>query len=226
MEKMELGKVEISGINAKVAYMEPIPRGIVGATVEIVYTDSLWDSLTKTVVFWGCCAKDVLNPGTVVEIPAEVVAESGHRLRVGVYGVDAGNNLVIPTLWADLGHIEYAADPSGDETADPQLPVWAQMQEQIEQLKNSGTGSGGQSDTARILLMTILRNGAYTSDQSANLTALEKALKTSGGSGSGGETVEPDEPGEVESVIAQIEDILYIVSGVTANQNGSVLNIA
>lgn len=39
---------------------------------------------------------------------------------------------------------------------------------------------GGLSDTAKTLLITILRNGVYTSDQSANITALETALGESG----------------------------------------------
>lgn len=90
---------------------------------------------------------------------------------------------------------------------------------------------GGLTDTARILLMTVLKNGVYTSDQSANLAALEEALKTSGGGGSDEPDVPdvpdvPDEPGEEESVIVQNGDTLYIVSGVTANQSGSVLVIA
>ena len=37
-------------------------------------------------------------------------------------------------------------------------------------------GSGGISATARNLLITILRNGVYSSDQSSNITELEKAL--------------------------------------------------
>lgn len=46
--------------------------------------------------------------------------------------------------------------------------------------------AGGISATARELLITVLRNGVYISDQSANITDLETAL---GGSGeSGGET--------------------------------------
>ena len=136
---LELGKIEVSGVNAKIVCRKRIPRGIVGGTVEIRYTDPIWDSLTKTVVFRGSCVKDVMNPGSVVQIPAEVVADAGSLLQVGVYGVDAENNLVIPTLWADLGYIESSADPSGDEAADPQLPVWAQLQEQIGDLSKLET---------------------------------------------------------------------------------------
>ncbi len=50
-----------------------------------------------------------------------------------------------------------------------------------------GDGGTGLTDTARALLITILRNGVFTSDQSANITALETAL-------AGGGEDEPDEP--------------------------------
>lgn len=49
-----------------------------------------------------------------------------------------------------------------------------------------GQSSGGLNDTARNLLITILRNGVYSTNQSENITALENAL-ASGGS-------EPDIP--------------------------------
>ena len=51
---------------------------------------------------------------------------------------------------------------------------------------------GGMSATATALLISILRNAVYSTDQSANITALENALATGGGSGGG--TDEPDEP--------------------------------
>ena len=45
---------------------------------------------------------------------------------------------------------------------------------------------GGLNDTAAALLINILRNGVYSTDQSANITALEVELAMDGGSGSGG----------------------------------------
>ena len=125
---MEIAKVHVSGILAGTVYCKPIPAGIVGATVRFEYADPLWDGLTKTVVFKGACTKDVLNAGEVVEIPPEVVAIKGTRLVVGIYGTDAQNNLVIPTLWADLGVVLPATAPSGDTSTDPSLPVWAQLE--------------------------------------------------------------------------------------------------
>lgn len=65
-----------------------------------------------------------------------------------------------------------------------------------EQVKNAvetfmADNNNGLSDTASALLIAILRNGVYTSDQSANIAALETALGTSGsdsGGSEGGET--------------------------------------
>ena len=125
---MEIAKVNVSGARCTPESVGTITRGMVGATVSIEYTDPLWDDLTKTVVFKGVCTKDVLNAGSVVTVPAEVVATAGKPLFVGVYGVDADNNLVIPTLWAELGTIEGGASPSGDSTTESAPPVWAQIQ--------------------------------------------------------------------------------------------------
>lgn len=143
---MEVAKIYVNGVNAVVAGLKKIPKGIAGATITVAFGNG-WDGLTKTAVFQGAVTKDVLDIGNVITIPAECVEESGHRLRVGFYGV-ADETLVIPTLWADLGTIQDAADPSGDTSTDPTLPVWAKMQElimvmedQIASLKTSQSGS-------------------------------------------------------------------------------------
>lgn len=124
---MELAKIEVRGTCAKVIYSRKIPKGIVGATISIKYLDPMWDNLVKTVVFRGCVTRDVIDAGEVVTIPHEVVERSSTPLIVGISGADADNNLVIPTFWADLGIVKDAADPSGDPSADPTLPVWAQV---------------------------------------------------------------------------------------------------
>lgn len=46
--------------------------------------------------------------------------------------------------------------------------------------------ANGLSETAKALLITILRNGVYIIDQSANITALENALASGGSGDSGG----------------------------------------
>lgn len=140
---MEHAKIKVSGVHAVPVCLKDIPRGIKGATVRFEYADPLWDGLSKTVVFMGSgVTKDILDAGEVVQVPPEVVERAGQSLLVGVYGTDADGNKAIPTLWADLGRVRAAADPSGDESTDERLPVWAQLQKQIDEIRGTGTGGG------------------------------------------------------------------------------------
>lgn len=136
---MIIAEVKVSGTTCEATRLVPISKGLVGATISIEYTDSVWDGLQKTVVFRSAVVKDVLDAGSEVTIPAEVVSRAGVDLYMGVYGVDAANNVVIPTIWAELGVVNGAAAPSGDTSTDPSLPVWAQIQAAIGNLDDLDT---------------------------------------------------------------------------------------
>ena len=138
---MIIAQIKIRGARASVDWRKAITAGMIGAQVQIDYNDEIWDSLHKTVVFRGAVTKDVITNADVVTIPAEVVAKHGYPLRVGVYGVDADGNIAIPTIWADLGTVRDAADPSGDTTTDQSLPVWAQIQAMIGNLDDLDTNA-------------------------------------------------------------------------------------
>lgn len=60
-----------------------------------------------------------------------------------------------------------------------------------------GGGSGGMSATASALLINILRNGVYSTDQSANITALAEALTVT-------EPEQPEEPDVPEVTLTSI----------------------
>lgn len=79
-----------------------------------------------------------------------------------------------------------------------------------------GEDGTGLTSTAINLLLTILKNGVYITDQSANITALEAALNETGS-----DDVTPEEKN-----IEQVGSTLIIKSGVTATQNNNVLLIA
>lgn len=136
-------------------------------TVEFVFSDE-WDGLTKTAVFSnGKTTVDVLAAnwdGNTVPVPHEVLAVPGRHARVGVYGADE-SGVVLPTVWVSLGKVQPGADPSGDETADPSLPVWAQLQKQIGDLDDLKTYNKG------------------------NLVDAINEARSSGGSGGGGYTI-------------------------------------
>ena len=127
-----------------------------------------WDGLTKTAVFSnGKTTVDVLEAnwdGDTVPVPHEVLAVPGRHARVGVYGAD-DSGVVLPTVWVSLGKVQPGADPSGDETADPYLPVWAQLQNQIGDLDDLQTYNKG------------------------NLVDAINEARSSGGSGGGGYTI-------------------------------------
>ena len=136
---MKIAEVKVAKTTCETTRLALIPKGIVGATVSIEYTDSAWDGLQKTVVFRSAVTKDVLAAENEVVVPAEVVSRAGVNLYMGVYGADAANNVVIPTIWAELGLVNGAAAPSGDTSTNPSLPVWAQIQAAIGNLDNLDT---------------------------------------------------------------------------------------
>lgn len=136
-------------------------------TVQFVFSPE-WDGLTKTAVFSnGKTTVDVLAAnwdGDTVPVPHEVLAVPGRHARVGVYGADE-SGVVLPTVWVSLGKVQPGADPSGDASADPSLPVWAQLQSQIGDLDDLQTYNKG------------------------NLVDAINEARSSGGSGGGGYTI-------------------------------------
>ena len=137
-------------------------------TVEFVFSDD-WDGLTKTAVFSaGRTTVDVLESawdGNKVVVPHEILADAGPIARVGVYGADE-SGVVLPTVWVSLGKVQPGADPSGDASTDPSLPVWAQLQSQIGDLDDLQTYNKGNL-----------------------VDAINEARNSGGGSGSGGYTI-------------------------------------
>lgn len=141
---MVLAIMKVTDTTAQVVSRKPIPAGIIGAQVAFEFGCG-WEGRSRTVVFQaGEVTKDVvLSAGEdTAVIPAEVVAQPCHSLRVGIYGADSWGT-ALPTLWAELGRVHYGADPSGDESTDPSLPVWAQIQAQMDSLQPNSGGSGG-----------------------------------------------------------------------------------
>lgn len=166
---MNMATIVVSGVYAHARMYSTIPAGIVGAEVTFEFTDPIWEGLTKTAVFQGVVTRDVILSGSTAIIPAETVAKAGPMLKVGIYGVDAENNLVIPTLWAAIGGIRDAADPSDDPGTDPELPIWAQLADRVEgvakdveELKQTGgVGPGGNVDFQTDETLT-LKNGVLS----------------------------------------------------------------
>ncbi len=159
--------VDISGANAAVRRQDTLTCGMGGARVGVRF-DEQWEGLAKTGVFHaGGVTRDVVLTGEEAQIPHEVLTVPGVALRIGVYGTDGSGTLVIPTVWAQTAPIAPGADPSGDPGAEPTLPVWAQLREQVHtlaagqprlvmlQLPTSGWQGSGNLWSQRVLLADV-----------------------------------------------------------------------
>lgn len=158
-------KVIYNKVCGRCVQSELLTSGMVGQSIEFEYSPD-FDGLTLTAVFTnGKTTVDVLNPGNQCVIPHEVLDTVGTLVKVGIYATK-GNEIVIPTVYATIGIVLKGADPSGDVSADPTLPVWAQIQGIIGNLNDlnteaknnlvaaineaAQTGSGGASIAMRV----------------------------------------------------------------------------
>lgn len=135
-----------------------------------------------------------------MEIPSEVVTLSSEMLYVGIYGTDGEDMVAIPTVWASLCVICGAADPSGDESTNPELPVWAQLQEEINELKENtiypGDGVPGASGEDRFSPIDTVTQTASCALISINDTnGTTTATIVNGKDGAKGDKGDPGETG-------------------------------
>lgn len=129
---METIKITVTGNRAEVTSEMPVIAGTVGLPVAFTFDES-WEHLQKTAVFRANGkTMDLLYLESAAEVPWELLKNPGCRLYAGVYGTAEDGSLQIPTMWADLGVIQPGADPSGDESANPALPVWQQLTQNVE----------------------------------------------------------------------------------------------
>lgn len=131
-------KVRYSKVCGRCMLREPLTSGMVGQTIHLEYSHD-FDGLMTTAVFTdGKNTINVVNPGNECVIPHEVLTTVGATVKVGIYAVK-GNELVIPTVYATIGTVLKGADPNGDISVDPTLPVWAQMQSDVGNLNDLTT---------------------------------------------------------------------------------------
>lgn len=127
-----------------------------------------WAGLERAAVFRAgeASASVLLDETGECAVPWEVLQKPGVRLKAGVYGTKGGE-VVLPTIWADLGYIQTGAAPAG-ELYPPTLEMWQQElakkadglaldgldlkllsgEEELSRVKlpSPGGGKGGTSD--------------------------------------------------------------------------------
>ena len=135
--------LKVRGAQIEASVTGTLTSGMVGIPVTIEY-DEAWEGLTKNLVC-RCSGQDtgsteqraILNVGNSAVVAHEVM-QAGKHLWLGVEGYNADGTLVIPTAWAMCGVIQKGANTGEDLSADPTLPVWNQLQAQIDRIECGG----------------------------------------------------------------------------------------
>lgn len=105
---------------------EPVTSGSVNVyPVRLQFSED-WDGLGKTAVFRAGdkTVSMALGESGECTIPWEALTVPRLRLEAGVYGT-RGGEVVLPTVWADLGWIETGAAP-GKDARPPTPDLWRQ----------------------------------------------------------------------------------------------------
>lgn len=131
-------KLIVTGASARAEVDGLLTSGMVGIPVTITY-DSAWAGLTKALVCrGGSVIRTIVDVGDAATVPHECMI-ANTTLQIGVEGRNADGTLVIPTVWARCGLICSGANADADPSADPTLPVWAQIQSMIGNLDDLET---------------------------------------------------------------------------------------
>ena len=136
---MKIATIQISGAKAYVQDLLRVPAGLIGGYITVELSGLEWEGLTRIAVFKGAVTRDVIDPGETIVIPHETVEVPGSDLQVGFYGINTDGTIAIPTFWASLGRIGDAAEPSGDKSIKPTLPVWQQVLNTLGNLSDLDT---------------------------------------------------------------------------------------
>lgn len=146
-----------------------------------------WENLARIAVFRADAAQiDVAVSGETVEIPVNVLLQPNVHLMLGLYGISADGTVVIPTIWADLGIIQAAADPTAaDNFGPPAMDLYAQLAALTRAAQSaastaaSGVYAGSVSfavDASGHLIMTVTEDGDETPTDLGAVSAYAAAL--------------------------------------------------
>jgi hypothetical protein len=124
---------------------------------------------------------------------------------IGVLCIDKENGNLYKCVSANYSDRVFTWRIVGDVSDDQ---IRQSVSDYLEQHPASG---GGITVTAADLLITILQNAVFTSNQTGNIAALREALASSGGSG--GDTPDnPDTPDEPDEPV--VTDIITVTDGI------------
>lgn len=162
--------------------------------------------------------KSVINPATInndgtitVELTQQTLAVEG-TVDADIIIKNSSGDVLSTASFKIL--VEKA--PVGEQV-DSANELLAIKQIIIDMINDNG---GGISTTATDLLVTILRSGVYTDDQSANIAALEAALGSGGSGGDSGDSGDSGGSDEPSGTMYTVTNVL--TNAITSNSASSV----
>ncbi|MBQ8910731.1 MAG: hypothetical protein IJY91_06815 [Oscillospiraceae bacterium] len=197
---MKTIQITVTGNQAVVTQTAVPVSGTVGLPVEFIFDDA-WEGLSKTAVFRANGRTiDRIDVKDSAAVPWELLKNPGCRLWAGVYGTNFDGSLQIPTIWADLGIIQPGADPSGDESADPTLPVWEQARRGSVSYSEKQELSEIEKNIARMNIGAMEYGESKTNFKMNNLRIIQLA--------DGKEKTDAATVGQLQTAIGDIETAL------------------
>lgn len=179
----------VNGAQAQASVSGTLTSGMVGVPVTIKY-DETWEGLTKNLVCRCSRGTDqedhrtILNVGNTAVVAHEVM-QAGMHLYLGIEGCNADGTLVIPTIWAMCGVIQTGANTGEDLSADPTLPVWGQLQTEIERIRQDAVTPEQLAGILSDIQSAVQASAIYAGQAEA---AAKRAEEAAGPSQNGGVT--------------------------------------
>ena len=166
-------KIEVTGNIARVVEKPVrITSGTVGLPVEFTF-DKQWKGLTKVAMFRaGCYQKIVEHLVTETTVPWEVLEKPNRWLSIGVFGASNDGTVVITTIWANVSVICEGADPEGDATVEPSLPIWQKVLVSVGNLLNLKTRTKNNLVDAINEVHNIASAGGIETDPTLSMPGL------------------------------------------------------
>lgn len=96
-----------------------------------------WDNLVRIVVFRTSLEKiavSMVENQKVVPIPWECLSTVGETIFVGVYGMNGANEIILPTIWTEVGRVVDAVTVFNSESPSPTENVLATLVDAVEAL--------------------------------------------------------------------------------------------
>ncbi len=207
---------------------EPATSGSVNVYTARFEVSPDWDGLTRTAVFKaGAVSRSILlGDSGECTVPWEVLEKPNVHLLAGVCGT-RGGEVVLPTIWADLGTIQEGA-VTGEDAQPPTPDLWEQR---LEEKQDKLTGRPGQ-------VVGFDENGNAAAQDGGGAEPVPGPPGPQGPQGPKGEKGDPGADGDPgpqgeqgpagKNATINGENVLTIRAGknIQLSQTGSVLTIS